>query len=205
MVCSGINEPVRTAFAEYIDRRCGCSLAAYLDFLIDIQTVSPEYIGPPLAPNTDIWGVRRAAVNYGQGFYHEIEYYPLAKATCADDIIGHPWPSPDFFDYSTIPQQIHTIQKKGERCIMVANGNIFETSWYMRGFEQIFLDMAENPALAHEILQRVADFYVEYFRRALAAGRGEIDLVFTADDIGGQNGLLMSLAMWKQFIQLHHQ
>jgi uroporphyrinogen decarboxylase len=38
----------------------------------------------------------------------------------------------------------------------------------------------------------------------LSAGRGEIDLVFTADDIGGQQGLLMSLPMWEEFLKPYH-
>ena len=42
-------------------------------------------------------------------------------------------------------------------------------------------------------------------QRALEAARGQIDLVFTADDIGGQQGLLMSLSMWEEFLKPHHQ
>jgi uroporphyrinogen decarboxylase len=87
---------------------------------------------------------------------------------------------------------------------MVANGNIFETSWYMRGFEQMFIDIALDPELAHGIMSHVTDFYVEHIRRILSAAQGQVDLVFTADDIGGQNGLLMSLGMWEQFIKPYH-
>ena len=48
---------------------------------------------------------------------------------------------------------------------MVANGNIFESAWYMRGFERTFTDLITHPDLAHEILQRVTDFYLRHFRR----------------------------------------
>ena len=47
-------------------------------------------------------------------------------------------------------------------------------------------------------------FYLEYFDRILDAGQGEFDLVFTADDLGGQNGLLISRAMWEEFIKPYH-
>ncbi|MCL1887858.1 MAG: uroporphyrinogen decarboxylase family protein, partial [Kiritimatiellaeota bacterium] len=33
---------------------------------------------------------------------------------------------------------------------------------------------------------------------------GEVDLVFTADDIGGQDGLLMSLPLWEGMIKPYH-
>ena len=87
---------------------------------------------------------------------------------------------------------------------MVANGNIFESSWYMRGFEQIFMDMALNPELVHAIMDRVTDFYVAHFRAMLAAADGAVDLAFTADDIAGQTGPLLSSAMWEEFVKPYH-
>jgi uroporphyrinogen decarboxylase len=87
---------------------------------------------------------------------------------------------------------------------MVENGNIFETSWYMRGFERMLMDLVVNPELADAILGRVTDFFVEHFRRILERARGRVDLVFTADDIGGQEGLLMSPATWEERIKPFH-
>jgi uroporphyrinogen decarboxylase len=103
-----------------------------------------------------------------------------------------------------LPERIAAAQAQRERAILVANGNIFETSWYMRGFEQMFVDMATDPDLADAMLERVTVFQIEFFRRVLSAARGEVDLVFTADDIGGQHGLLLSLDMWRRFIQPRH-
>ena len=51
----------------------------------------------------------------------------------------------------------------------------------------------------------MTDFYVEHFTRVCwRPAQGRVDLVFTADDIAGQNGLLMSLAMWEKFIKPYH-
>jgi uroporphyrinogen decarboxylase len=87
---------------------------------------------------------------------------------------------------------------------MASNGNVFECSWYMRGFERLLLDVALNPEIVHAIMGRVTDFWVAHFDRLLTAADGGIDLVFTADDIGGQEGLLMSLSMWEEFIKPYH-
>ena len=38
----------------------------------------------------------------------------------------------------------------------------------------------------------------------LAAAEGQVDLAFTADDIAGQNGLLMSTSMWETFLKPYH-
>jgi len=204
MVCSGINPPAHKALEEYLRATRGLSVEEYLTPLVDITGCGPAYIGPTLDPDCDIWGVRRAPVSYGEGSYSEICFYPLAEAETPADLDKHTWPSPDWFDYSVIPAQIARERAGLNRALIVANGNIFETSWYMRGFERMFMDFVLNPELAHAIFRRVTDFYKEYFRRMLAAGGGEIDLAFTADDIGGQHGLLMSVPMWEQFLKPYH-
>ena len=152
----------------------------------------------------DIWGVKRSAVSFGSGAYDEIEHYPLASARDVSDLAAHAWPGTKMYDYAILPERIAAIQAGNERCVMVTNGNIFETTWYMRGFEQIFVDMVQNPELVHTIMGRVTDFYVDHFRKMLVAGSGQIDLVFTADDIAGQGGLLVSPQMWETFIKPYH-
>ena len=204
MVCAGINPPAYRELEAYLQRTRGLSVEAYLEPHIDIRGVAPRYIGPALAENEDIWSVRRKAVSYGSGSYDEIDYYPLGQIRDVSDLDAHRWPSPDWFDYSVVPDRIAQVQAGGERFIMVANGNIFETSWYMRGFERMFVDMALNPELAHAVMARVTDFYVGFFSRILSAGRGEIDLVFTADDVAGQQGPLMSRQMWEECIKPYH-
>lgn len=204
MVCSGVNRPARVALQEYLARERGMSVEAYLDPLIDIRNVGPKYVGPALPGGTDLWGVHRSPVSYGADSYSEIDRYPLGEAKTADDLAAHRWPTTDWFDYSVLPDAIAAAQPDGEYCLMAANGNIFETSWYMRGFERIFMDLATEPEMAHAIFERVTAFYVEHFRKVLAAARGRMDLVFTADDIGGQSGLLMSLGMWTKNIKPYH-
>jgi uroporphyrinogen decarboxylase len=205
MVCAGINPPAHRELEAYLQRTRGQSVETYLEPLIDIHPVAPRYVGPTLAQNQDIWSVRRRVVSYGSGSYDEIDTYPLGQVQNAGDLEAHCWPSPDWFDYAVLPDRIAQTQAGGERCIMAANGNIFETSWYMRGFERMFMDMALDPELVHGIMSRVTDFYVEFFARILTAGRGEIDLVFTADDVAGQNGPLMSRQMWEAFIKPYHE
>ena len=204
LVCSGINEPARTQFDALLRCERGIGLHQYLNDILDIQPADVPYAGPPLAPGTDIWGVGRRPVCYGDGTYDEIIQYPLAQANDVRDLDKHQWPTPRFYDYGVLPERIAAARSDRNHCLMLANGNIFETSWYMRGFERIFMDMVMNPELVHAIMGRVADFLVEHFTRALAAANGEIGLVFTADDIGGQQGLLISLDMWQEFIKPCH-
>lgn len=204
MVCAGINPPALAALADLLQRERGLTVGAYLDPLLDIAGIAPPYVGPALPAEQDIWGVVRKAVSYGPASYSEIDRYPLAAVTSARELDAYPWPTTALFDYSALPPLARQAQAGRERCLMIANGNVFESAWYMRGFERLFMDFLDNPDLAHGILRRVAAFYSAHFERILSAAPGLIDLAFTADDIGGQNGLLMSLPMWEEFIKPHH-
>ena len=50
----------------------------------------------------------------------------------------------------------------------------------------------------------ITNFHVAHFRKILSAAKGGIDLAFTADDVGSQKGLLMSLEMWEESIKPCH-
>jgi len=177
----------------------------------DIRHVSPRYIGPkqreislPGGEYVDIWGVARKPVSYGPDSYPEICAYPLQGVKTVKELDDYTWPSADWFDYSGIKNQIRAWNRDDEYAIMLGGGNLFESAWYMRGFERIFMDMIDAPELVEAFMTRVTDFYIKRAERALEAADGEADLFFTADDIGQQEGLLVSLKMWARQIKPHH-
>src|SRR3990172_4770703 len=58
----------------------GCEYETLLERLhIDAPLMlEPEYVGPRLPPDTDVWGMRRRHVDYGTGVYDESATHPLA-------------------------------------------------------------------------------------------------------------------------------
>ena len=191
MVCAGINPPALHELERYLARERGLTVADYLKPLVDIVEVAPPYRGPTLAERCDVWGVVRRPVSYGAGAYDEIARYPLAAAETAAEIEAHRWPDPEWWDYEGLRDRIAHARADGDPCLMIANGNLFETSWYMRGLENMLVDAMVNEELFSAIMERVTAFYASFFSRALAATGGEIDLVFTADDIGDQRGPIL--------------
>jgi uroporphyrinogen decarboxylase len=207
----GINLPARTALLQALGMQSMDELDALLLGMSDLRWVHPAYRGPsdrnmtlPDGRETDIWGVGRRPVTYGTGAYSEIEFYPLADPVGSNDLGKYQWPRVEWFDFGTIPDMIRQVNSDGVHAIIMGNGNIFETAWYMRGFEQMLMDILLEPEFAWELLTRVTDFYISYFTRALEAAKGNIDIVFTADDIGQQEGLLVSLPLWEKMIKPHH-
>ena len=204
MVCSGINLPAERELEAYLQRERGLTVERYLKPLLDIVKVAPPYRGPALAAGADAWGVVRRPISYGSGAYDEIARYPLAGAAGVADLASHRWPDPDWWDFDGLRDRIAAARADGDPCLMIVNGNLFESSWYMRGLEQMLVDAMVDEEMFSAIMTRVTDFYVEFFSRALAAADGEIDLVFTADDIGDQRGPLLQPEKWRRLIVPHH-
>jgi len=204
-VCSGVNQPARPGLEHYLRSHRSIVIDEYLRPILDIQMIGAEYVGPPLAPRQDIWGVIRKEVSYGSGSYNEIDHYPLGEAADIDDVLRHRWPSTDWFDYKCIPEQIRRINADEQFCILGPNSNPFESTWYMRGFQRTLTDLMLKPELIDCILQKVTEFFLAHGRKILQAADGQIDLMFTADDIGGQTGLLMSPKLWRRHIMPHHR
>ena len=204
----GVNEYARKQLAAYL----GCTMQEVQQTLldsVDIRLASPAYIGPADrgqggVDKQDIWGVRRKSVFNGFDYYNEICHYPLEGLGETMSLKDHEFPSPDWYDYDSLIGIIAKINKDGEYAISIHNGNIFEHSWYMTGFEKMLLLMASEPELAYQLMEKVTDYYIAFFERALHAAKGMVDIVFTAGDIAQQEGLLISLPMWEKLIKPHH-
>lgn len=207
----GINLPAQKQLQTYLRFNDIRQVKSYLLSHSDIRTAAPLYKGPPglnvkirNGSSTDVWGIQRKPVSYGSGSYDEIYKYPLAEVTTQKDLDNYAWPSADWWDMDSLSDQITELQMDQEVAIQTGIANIFETAWYMRGLEQMFVDLIEEPELAWNIMKRVTDYYIDYYEKLLQKSSKAIDIVFTADDIGGQNGLLMSLDLWKRMIKPHH-
>lgn len=207
----GVNEPAKKSLQEYLKLKNLNEVDNYLVSHSDIRGATPEYIGHKErnvvfsdGSGIDIWGVKRKQVSYGLGFYDEISEYPLKDIIDINDLNKYQWPSVEWFDFDHIKDQIRQQHKGNEFCIVVGNGNIFETSWYLRGFEQMLIDIAVEPELAWEIMTRVTDYYISYFSKILQKAEGLIDIVFTSDDLGHQEGPMMSVDLWERMIKPHH-
>ena len=72
---------------------------------------------------------------------------------------------------------------------------------YVRGVEQILIDIALKADIAKAVFRKIADFYAEYARRTLQAAEGNIDIFFTGDDFGTQENTFMSTVMWRQLLR----
>jgi uroporphyrinogen decarboxylase len=164
----------------------------------------PRTIGPVYRPSrpppagVDMWGVRRQVVAHGTGSYSEAVDPPLAGVDSVQQIHEYPWPSPDDMDYSVIESALDCDDRS--RIVMCGWYEPFLLYCAMRGMERAFEDLLLNPDIADAALQHIFDYKVEECRRSWVAGNGRIDMMYLAEDLGGQTGPLFSLQCYREFL-----
>ena len=185
-------------------------------FGVDFRYIDgPVYVGPPLAVNADgssedHFGVPRRIMHYGQGeysgTYSEVSSCPLAQVQSVDEVESYPrWPNPDWFDYGPVRDQARRARAAGKVVVFMGDRlnrcAQLKPAMYLRGMEQILVDLYHHPEIASAIFRRIADFYSEYARRSLEAAEGNVDILFTGDDFGMQENTLISPKKWRAFLR----
>ncbi len=189
-------------------------LLRHLD--VDFRYIrGPRYVGPeprqhPDGSVEDHWGVPRIRVEVGSGekagTYREVTAFPLERAASVEEVRDYPhWPSPDWFDYGCVREQAAEARRAGKAVVFMGDRTNrcaqLKPAMYLRGIAKILEDLVLSPEIAEYIFARIAGFYMAYARRTLAAGAGAIDIFFTGDDFGTQNGPFMSPEMWRRFLR----
>jgi uroporphyrinogen decarboxylase len=181
---------------------------------IDLRHPRLPYIGPGLRRYSDgswidAWGVRRRLVPHGHGAYDEITRHPLADAMDPSELDQYPWPQAEWWDAKALADEIRRLDAQGSYAIVLDDfgdpGGVFEIGWYLRGMEKLLEDLVAQPDMAFAIMKHVADFYARSLELVMAAVDDRVDLIWTSDDIAHQQGMLMSLQVWRELIAPHHE
>ena len=167
----------------------------HIDRPVDL---GPKYVGPDLPEHTDQFGVKTKTVNYGTGVYEEVFYSPLSCFQSVDEIEAeYTWPSPDWYDYSGIPEQV---KAAGERPIRGGGSEPFLTYKSLRGQEQAFMDIVLNKEIVHYCLDKLFNLAYENTRRIYEKANGRVMITYVAEDMGGQEDLMLSPAQIREFL-----
>ncbi|MGB7294100.1 MAG: uroporphyrinogen decarboxylase family protein [Candidatus Aminicenantales bacterium] len=163
-----------------------------------VVRVHPEYRGPRLPRRTDVFGREHASLGYGTGSYDECVHHPLAAYRSVGEIDRHyQWPNPDWWDYNVLRGQI-----RGREMYPIRGGGSEPFLIYkdLRGQEQAFVDLVEHPEMVHYCLGRLFDLAYEDTVRTYERIPGKVTLTYVAEDMGGQNDLMISLDHIREFL-----
>jgi len=79
----------------------------------------------------------------------------------------------------------------------------FERTWFMRGMENILMDLHLEPAFVEELLEGLEAVCMSVIDRLLRDYGDRVDAIGLSEDYGTQKSLLISPAHWRKFIKPH--
>lgn len=181
----------------------------YFDMDITRVTVNPSDLpmsrfAPWLGPNAsealasgevDEWGVwwRQGGLEH----FTRIES-PLRGVRDVAELEQYPWPDLDQpYRFAGLAERVEALHERGLAVAAFA-GSIFEQAWYLRGMQELMVDMYESPRLARDLLARASFYQVHVAQQFARAG---VDIVITGDDVAAQNGLMMGIETWRQYLK----
>ena len=153
----------------------------------------------------DDWGVER--VKPSSSFYYDQVSFPLAGDVSVRDVVTYPWPEPgDSSRTAGLRSRVETIHRPpGYAAVLNLPSAFVHTSQYLRGFEDWFTDLAMNRTLIEALFDAVLEVSLSICRVLLEEVGREVDVVLASDDLGFQQGLMVSPEMYRALIKPRHQ
>ena len=150
------------------------------------------------------WGSGAKEVTPGEWF-PMVE--PLKAATTIEEIEQFAWP--DMHDPSRVAQvraRAATLAEQNEYAIMATPWLLFplERAFAMQGMDTFLMNMAMYPDFAEALLWRIEELCKELMGHFLDQLGANVDIVKIGDDLGTQESLLMSPAMYRKMLKPVH-
>ncbi|MCL4385743.1 MAG: hypothetical protein M1479_04390 [Actinobacteria bacterium] len=169
------------------------------DMLLLTYGISTGYYRDTLDETyVDEWGIKWKKIPYktpnGIGYYTEIIEFPLANDDAINSYIP---PNPDNEDMSYAEEVIKYYGKEKYICGII-DCSVFEALKYLRGITQSLIDIVANKDLAHKIMDMSVDYHLKLGYKLIERG---VDLLWLADDLGGEHKLLMSPETFREMVK----
>lgn len=144
----------------------------------------------PLKEGTviDIWGVGHEKGS--ESAMHMTKMlYPLENAQSVQDIENYPFPDFSAIDILKLRNIVNNIKNEDKLSVGNMGMTIWECSWYIRGMENLMMDMMSDDEMATSLLDKVTEIAIKRAENFANAG---VDVLFLGDDIGMQKTIMMS-------------
>lgn len=113
---------------------------------------------------------------------------------------GYDFPAPEkFFQPEQKEEGRKACETNSDRFLVAHLGwGLFETSWGMRGFENMLMDSVAEPDFYEELLDRLTDHFLAFIDYSTDL---PVDAVMFGDDWGDQRGVILGPDRWRRFLK----
>lgn len=146
----------------------------------------------------------------GPYWYPDYTMCPLKDAQTVEDIENYDcWPDVDDPVYAAgtgeRAKDLHENTTKAVVAEMLLSAATCHNYHFLRGFEQWFIDMKNNPDLYHALMGQITDSLIGLARHFFAEVGDHVDMVaVNIDDMGSQMGPYISNATYHEYIRPYH-
>ncbi|MEI7615163.1 MAG: uroporphyrinogen decarboxylase family protein [Actinomycetota bacterium] len=186
--------------AEYVDYRISDYFEA--DFRHPVFGSPKNYLKhSDAAGNTiDEWGIGHKYTGITK---HQISYHPLSSKDDIGDISRHKWPAAaDEGRIEKLIPEVISLKENTDYYISTASvtsGLVFEFSWYLRGMDNMLMDLYINKKYAHALIEKVSEKLLEIHKFCIDPIRDYIDAVEFASDFGTQKQAFIPKKIFDEF------
>ncbi len=159
---------------------------------------------PPHANYVNSWGSGASEIRPGEWFPNVC---PMATATTISEIDEYPWPDMDDpTRVAHVAASAGALAADSRHAIMATPWLLFplERAFAMQGMDTFLMNLALYPDFAEALLWRIFEsckVLMGHFLRELGPN---VDIIKIGDDLGTQESLLMSPAMYRSILKPIH-
>lgn len=151
----------------------------------------------------DGWGITRRKPKT-EGLYYDIIEHPLSNII-TPDVEKYPWPDPtNPVIFQGIKEETIKLYRETEKFLVLGRtfGNgIFTMGAWLEGFEKWFCDLISEPKRVNKIMDKVLELKIKYWEKILTEIGNYINAVVEYDDLGTQQGLLISPQLYRKYVK----
>ena len=156
------------------------------------KTIKPLYADPAEFGKTlrDEYGVTWTTSTLDRGT-------PIGPCLTGPDLSGYEFPDPAAeYRYRELGPWC---DRNREHYTIIWVGDLWERATFMRGMENILMDVALQPDFVEELLRTIAQYIIATMR--ILFERFDFDGIAVSDDYGTQSALMMSPQDWRRLIK----
>lgn len=139
--------------------------------------------------------------------YFDPRRYPLRDVETVQEVKSYPWPDPtDPVNFRDLPERARRLRETTGAAVAMGNfwvGLLEGINW-LRGLEQSMMDLVLNPKLTQAIMEKIAELKIAYYNEVLPQVKDWVDVIADSDDLGGQQGPLISVEMYRKYMKPLH-
>lgn len=166
------------------------------DFLVSWVGPCTGYYARPDREYTDEWGIGWEWFDHPSGgAYTEMVRHPLAGIKDPSEFT-----MPDFSREDRYDGARKLLDEYGDEYGIMGccACTLFELAWYLRGMEQVMIDLVTDKDFAHAYFDKLMSWIQAAGRKFAELG---VDIIWIGDDVGAQNRMMISPEMFREFLK----